>query len=658
MLFILFHLIINHQILARCDHDDIQKQIPDPFNETFPNTPIILDDEEAKPIRIYFDLKNVKLTILGEDSAVNKSSSAYIKAADIYQSLEISLNNLADYCSRLLKVKPLKKPITPPNYVHDIACSSKPVEADLFIAVKVRSYTVGSKILGQAFYSQTNPTDGRPIIGGMYLNKYYFPETPQNENSLERLFFTTIFHEMCHVFGISGSATRGWINKSSGTRYQPFPSYKYFNSTYQKTFTVIHTPAAHRYIEQRFGITEFAPGYPAGIEIEDGGGSGTAGSHPESRVYLSETMCGIFVGYTFISNLTLSLLDDTGWYYVDYSMGELYPWGDGRSLGYRNITKYENNTLNTYLAIEPIKNFINTAPQLAYPKHYMCWPGSEKKQSCHYDFRAKAFCSPLTTFSCDNQKNSDDRQCCKMKQFTNPLNWPIRGDREEFDYLIFKVPNTTLRCQDKTLNQNKEFQNAGELYSDDSMCAMSTLRRKDKQNAYIIDDIYVDESPGCYKMMCDSNDTLYVTVNSDTQICEYENQKIVFNGMDGYLSCPSPSLLCGMKSFIRRPLLGEQVETDFPNTEFISENNTDDADNQNKDGKSNKYSKKIVIIAAALGVAFGIIASAIAIYFIRKYSSRNYGKFNSKKQRIMTSSDNINVQINDSSSEETEAEKL
>lgn len=649
MFLILFSLSACHSILARCDHDLIQSQIPNPFTEEEPQQPTFLSEEELKPIRIYFDLSNVKLKILSE--AKNKTPSESIKASNLYHNLEVSLNNLADFSSRLLKVKPLTEPIKPGDHVSDIKCSSNPVNADLFIAVKVKSYPSESKILGQAFYSQSNKADGRPIIGGMYLNQFYFPETPQDENSLERLFFTTIFHEMCHVFGVSGGAMSGWINKKTGKRYDPLPITSYFNSTYQKKFKILHTPAAHQYAVKRFGISEFAPGIPSGIEIEDGGGAGTAGSHPESRVYLSETMCGIFVGYTFISNLTLALLDDTGWYDVNYSMGELYPWGDGRSLGYRNITRIENDVEKTYFAIEPLRNFINTAPQLAYPKHYMCWPGYEDKPSCHYDFRAKAFCSPLTKFDCNKQKNFDDRSCCKMKNFTNPLNWPIRGDREEFDYLIFKVPNTTLRCQDKSLNSNIEFRYAGEFYSDDSMCAMSTLRKKSEGPVFTENSV---ELPGCYKMICDSNNTLYVTVGNDTQICKYEDQRITFSKMDGYLVCPSPYLLCGMKSFLKRQVLDDPEYIDPP-MDYGPESTIDDHEKNKNENNKKSYSRTIVIIAAVLGIVIGIIIAVVVAFLIRRYSSKNYGKFNSKNQNIERNpGDDISMQLNDSSSEEIE----
>ena len=105
MILLFFNLINCYEVLSRCDHDDIQKRIPDPFNDPLPDTPILLDAQEMQPLRIYFDLSNVKLTYLGEDSTKNKSSSAFIKASKLYNNLEITLQNLANFCSRLLKVK-------------------------------------------------------------------------------------------------------------------------------------------------------------------------------------------------------------------------------------------------------------------------------------------------------------------------------------------------------------------------------------------------------------------------------------------------------------------------------------------------------------------------------------------------------------------------
>lgn len=68
-------------------------------------------------------------------------------------------------------------------------------------------------------------------------------------------------------------------------------------------------------------VVEFARNYfecdtLEGVPLEDGGGSGSAGSHWE-KTYLSNSYIQSvteFPGY--ISNFTLSLLNNTGWYFV------------------------------------------------------------------------------------------------------------------------------------------------------------------------------------------------------------------------------------------------------------------------------------------------------------------------------------------------------
>ncbi|OHT05557.1 Clan MA, family M8 [Tritrichomonas foetus] len=660
MLIFLFSFTACHHIRAICEHDSIQSQIPNPFHEHITGSPSIFSGEERQPIRIFFDLTSVKKSTILENLDDSQTR---------IQNLETTLNNLASFTAKIMNVTRLTKPIVTGHSIGPISCKNQSVNTDLYIAVTLRNYPKNSKILGQAFYSSTNHLDNRPITGGMYLNPEYFPKEPQDENSIERLFFSTIFHEMCHVFGISNYAMSTWIDRSTGKRYSPFPKTSYYNSTYSKRFNIVHTPAAKRYIKERFGIDEFAPGVPAGIEIEDGGGSGTEGSHPESRVYLSEVMCGIFVGYTFISNLTLSLLEDTGWYDVDYSRGELYAWGDGKSMGKG-----------------PLTTFINTAPQLSYPNHYLCWPGKTGSQ-CHYDFRSKAYCSPNAEYNCDSGK-FEDKECCRMKEFTNPLNLPIRGDREEFDYLFFKVPNASLRCQDTKLNDLESSIISGELFSEDSMCAMSTLSKSSKltlNSSKKLDDSE-NEQPGCYKMMCSPSGKLFITVGSEIKECKGEDQTLTFDGFDGYLKCPPPDLLCGMKTFIKRPTIDEPKEE---NTDSFSPKaslsfsisptitsiidtitssiegvittinvQTNTVVDENVQDES-VFSTTVVFIFCTFA---GIILVVVAIFNIRLFVNRRYGEFNENAREEIPHEerDQISVQIIESgdsasaSSEEVE----
>lgn len=64
-----------------------------------------------------------------------------------------------------------------------------------------------------------------------------------------------------------------------------------------------------------------------GAELENQGGDGTALAHWEKRVFENEGMTGTFSQNSVFSRFTLALMEDTGWYKVDYSMAEPLVWG-------------------------------------------------------------------------------------------------------------------------------------------------------------------------------------------------------------------------------------------------------------------------------------------------------------------------------------------
>jgi hypothetical protein len=503
----------------------------------------LLDRDSWRPIRVVLDLSSFTS---GEDSTACKSVGQRVSwgyfsgactAADVlnesrFSILAQTLANMENYLSRLLKVQPEDSPIKI-GRVSDIPTNGSSYNADLVIAVAVRPFSIEDKILGVAFPHSYSGHGGRPYIGGMYLNPAYAPVVPQSELSLERFFFTVVFHEIMHVLGF-GTVYDRWLDKSTGKRYSRSITSSYTKDTYSKTFTILHTPAVRRFMLDRFGITEFSPGVPAGIEIEDGGGGGTAGAHPESRIYGSEVMCGIFVGYVWISNLSLSLLDDTGWYEVDYSLGEPYAWGDGRSI-----------------LSNPLRDFPNEPPQLAFPEHYLCWENTPRWH-CNFDYISKGYCSPVADFRCPGS-TSDDIAACRMRNFVNPKNLSVRGDVSEFDYLYFKVGNASERCDDVNLN-TAERSAEGEEFGVESMCAMSSLSRVN----------LTEKVPRCYRMGCDAANNLIVQIGNEIRYCGAEGDELVFGGFAGAITCPKPEHICGMKKFLGRPIFRQPLPTEFP----------------------------------------------------------------------------------------------
>jgi len=68
--------------------------------------------------------------------------------------------------------------------------------------------------------------------------------------------------------------------------------------------------------------------------MENGGGSGTSASHFERKVFLYEHMTSGSINGRRISELSLALLEGSGWYDVDYSYAEPYFFGKGQGCSF------------------------------------------------------------------------------------------------------------------------------------------------------------------------------------------------------------------------------------------------------------------------------------------------------------------------------------
>jgi leishmanolysin len=438
-----------------------------------------------------------------------------------------TLESMAQYMTALLKVPRETMPITFTG-VSDIPTSPHSSESDLVVAVAARPFGPESDMLAAA-WSTRSGIRGRSIVGGIYINVVEIPEVPQNESSFERFFFTVVFHELMHVLGMTSSMwTSQWIDQRTGKPYSPSPVKTYRQSRYPgKSFQLLQTPALQRLLAERHGVSEFAPGIPLGLEIEDGGGGGTAGAHPESRVWGGEVMCGIFLPYVVISAVSLALLDDTGWYVVDYARAEPYPWGDGRSvLG------------------EALGDFLGTAPQLSYPAHYLCTELAEQV-ACNYDFLSKGKCIRSAPWHCPGS-TTEDSQACAMREFVNPGELPVRGDNDIFDWLHFRYGRAADRCEEPGRVLDAMELDRGEVFGPGSMCFATTLSRVGYDEG---------EVGGCYVSHCDDAGRLFVVIGNQTIECLEPGDAVEVNasGFEGYLVCPDPRLMCNMKKFLMTP---------------------------------------------------------------------------------------------------------
>jgi len=81
-----------------------------------------------------------------------------------------------------------------------------------------------------------------------------------------------------------------------------------------------------------------------GALLENQGGSGSAGSHFERRVFMNEMMTASEIADARLSEFTLAVFESTGWYEVNYDMAEPFYWGKDKGCAFYMEACYDKNT--------------------------------------------------------------------------------------------------------------------------------------------------------------------------------------------------------------------------------------------------------------------------------------------------------------------------
>ena len=134
--------------------------------------------------------------------------------------------------------------------------------------------------------------DGRPVAGVIYLNFHHIRIKQLNYYYLPLIFI----HEVMHILGVNYGTFQsrnvvGNINVGGKTRL------------------AITSPRVVEYAKKHFGCDEVD-----GVMIEDDGGNGSKGSHWEKALLSSEVMNPMVAYPARISNFSIKLLEDLGWY--------------------------------------------------------------------------------------------------------------------------------------------------------------------------------------------------------------------------------------------------------------------------------------------------------------------------------------------------------
>jgi len=450
---------------------------------------------------------------------------------------------------------------------------------DLYISINYRVFNFSTIVIGKSLSYSTD--DSRPIQGSLSFNVQNVPSSSNQKPEVDLLYYNVI-KQLIVILGMDYNVFKKWMNRETGQPWgESFPLTKYSNPQYPTIpFYILHTPMAHKYSSERFNKKEYATSVPMGIELEVGN-NGECVANANSRVYFTELLSGTMAPPILITDLTMTILEDMGWYSTNYSQAVPLPWGRGESIGE-----------------ERLPSFPNGRPQIDYPSHYLCRKGDfNRTTTCSYDHSSIAFCWDLFNHEvkCPGAPGSDDERFCKAQNFFNPQGYNRRGSNFNEAYSLMKASVLQANCLRNDYEKDPVIINFSMKFGQESSC-IETFDAVGEE---------FDNFSGCYSTQCDSTNTI-LTVQIEEQLIKCTTPGVIMNITHPHVKsivCPDPKIVCNAKKYLKT-VFSEPERIEMPG--------------------DRSYRHKIYALFGFIG--FVLIGIGIFIFLKRK-SSSEYKEF-------------------------------
>ncbi|KAI3767234.1 hypothetical protein L2E82_17323 [Cichorium intybus] len=315
----------------------------------------------------------------------------------------------------------------------------------------------------------------------------------------ETLLSATLIHEVIHVLGFDPHAFTHFRDERKRRRSQVTKQSMDENLGRLVTRVVLPRVVMH----SRYHYGAFSENF-TGLELEDGGGRGTSGSHWEKRLLMNEIMTGSVDTRSVVSRMTLALLEDSGWYEANYSMADRLDWGHNQGT-----------------------DFV-TAPCNLWKGAYHC--NTTQFSGCTYNREAEGYC-PIVNYSGD------------LPQWARYFAQANKGGQSSLaDYCTYFVAYSDGSCID-TNSARMPDRMLGEVRGSSSRCMASSLVR----NGFVRGSMA--QGNGCYQHRC-INMTLEVAVDGIWKACPEAGGPVQFPGFNGELICPAYHELCSVNPLL------------------------------------------------------------------------------------------------------------
>ena len=550
-----------------------------------------LDLDGFKDFHIYVDFTNIEKEI-----EINNLSG--------YKDMFISsINKAVATLQKLLKVKPLKNSYNFEdsflkriglNYwdtskfgdeATEKGITTETLDIDLIIFGKFLNKTeIGNNTLASATFIQYEEGTGQPIAGIININK----DLDYSLVHTQEYFQSIVLHEFTHILG--------------------FDIYLFFNffkniilkrDTYNIARHYINSKRVISVAEKYFNCNKVI-----GIELEERDFE-TAGSHWESRILLGDYMNSmIYKEEQVISEFTLALLEDIGFYKANYYTGGLMRYGKNKGCKFLNDQCVTNNEINSNFENEFFdyfsQNGVNT-PSCSSGRqsrtYNILWEYNSKITT-KYQYYNHKYLGGLPTADYCPVSHSHPKEEEINSHYVGHCSNKGSG---EYGSLIAHYNTDTNTISYYKSNDLESI--LGEKYSDNSFCYLSSLVKNTKSNY----EFYSKTVRAvCFETFCSSK-SLTVKINEDYIVCPRAGGKINVTNYEGYLLCPDYNLICSgtvlcndlfdcveKGSTIKKD--GYKYDYEIKTSQNIAKAGDEEADNLNNyelsdNGKCPKYCK-------------------------------------------------------------------
>ena len=242
------------------------------------------------------------------------------------------------------------------------------------------------------------------------------------------------------------------------------------------------------------------------IPLENQGGTGSVGSHWESRYMLGDYMISTDYPDQAISDITLGLFEDTGFYKVNYYSGGLFKFGKGKGCEFFNKDCIENEKAT-------FEEFCDTANAA------MCSSSRTLKSSCYLTTYTSSIPTAYQYFSDPRKGGFPAADYC-------PVPYQAHSSSTYFSN----------HCQIGSSSLSSEY---NEKIGFDSFCFMSSILPSSSTTS-------TSQIPICYEVRCDAdNNQFTVTIGSSEIACPTDGGTVSApSGFTGSIVCPKYSDIC------------------------------------------------------------------------------------------------------------------